>query len=150
MLAAAGDRFGYGVTQSTRERAAFRESSADVRADRLRAIESLEVGQIIEIGQSGRWFKVVEFLQQNWAVIQLIGSGPRIRIWFFDDGFNVFDFIDVTDIASARRSLQRNGFELYTESKYGFVSSPVPREKLPRFRWRPRRIYSSGEFWITQ
>ena len=150
LLAAAGDRFGYGVTQTTRERAALRASSADVRAELPRAMATPDLGQVIDLGQSGRWIKIVEFLQQNWAVILPTESGTGVRLWFFDDGFNVFDLIELADVATAQRSLSRNGFEPYTESKHGFVASPVPHEKSPRFSWRPRRIYSTGEFWITQ
>ena len=92
------------------------------------------------------WFKMVEFLQQNWAVIESNESGACI-VYFFGDTVGVFDQLDFESVADAKDALIRNGFRRYDDDKKAqeFISKPQPP-----FRKHPHSnepIYSSGKFW---
>lgn len=92
------------------------------------------------------WFKVVEFLQQNWALIDKTKNGNFI-VYFFGDTSGVFDQLNFNSIAEAERGLIRNGFRLYDEDleSQKFIACPKPP-----FYWREHpngSIYSSGRFW---
>ncbi len=88
------------------------------------------------------WFKVVDFLQQNWAVI--INRQEDVLVVFYDDGNDVFDQMSFPTMADAEAGLLRNGFEKFNThpEAYKFIVKPDNR-----FYSSPRRIYSSGEFW---
>jgi hypothetical protein len=98
------------------------------------------------------WFKVVEFLQQNWAVVRPDVNSGGTRIWFVNDGFGVFDYIDCESPAAARRALRLNGFGLYEDQEDRWVESEIPEhrtaDKTPKLTWAPRQIYSSRKHWI--
>lgn len=92
------------------------------------------------------WVKVIEMLQQNWAVIEPTQS-DGVRIYFVDDDGGVFDQLVFPSAEAAATALSRNGFERY-------AASPSLQEFLrppsPPFRWRDHSngpIYSSGRFW---
>lgn len=92
------------------------------------------------------WFKVVECLQQNWALIDENADSTAI-VYFFGDTSDVFDQIQFDSIAEAEHSLTRNGFCRYREDKKAqeFLACPNPP-----FHWRDHPnglIYSSGRFW---
>jgi hypothetical protein len=92
------------------------------------------------------WFKIVEFLQQNWAVIEPDDSGA-CGVYFFGDTSGVFDQLNFSSIEDAESSLVRNGFRRYDDDKQTqeFIAKPQPP-----FRKHPHPngpIYSSGRFW---
>ena len=102
----------------------------------------------IEIPSRDYWFKVVEMLQQNWALIdRRVLEGERVRVYFLGDGGGVFDELEFASIREARKGLGRNGFQHYAkdEDAQDFISPPEPpfiRREHPN-----GRIYSSGEYW---
>ena len=89
----------------------------------------------VDIAGKDFWFKIVDFLQQNWALIEK------------DDGSGVFDQIKYATSQEAERALRRNGFEQYAKDPkaQGFIFPPGP----PYFKDRHPNgnIYSSGRFW---
>lgn len=87
-------------------------------------------------------------MQHVWAVLRTQGNGSAVRAWFIDDTLNVFDYIDFGDETRAIRGLEVNGFEPFDAERHGFIQSPVPWAASARFRWRERRIYSNGQFWV--
>ena len=50
------------------------------------------------------WFKIVDFLQQNWALIDPASIG--CRVWFLSDTSGVFDQLDFPDIAITEGALR--------------------------------------------
>lgn len=69
-------------------------------------------GSEVSIRSRDYWFKVVEFLQTNWALIDPEEEGPAVA-WFIDDTSGVFDKIRFTSPTEAEASLQRNGFRRF-------------------------------------
>lgn len=101
----------------------------------------------IEIRSRDYWVKVVEFLQQNWALIDVQHDRSAV-IYFMHDLGGVFDQISVSSLDDARIALKRNGFEHFasTPSLQEFLhppTEPFRREKHPN-----GEIYSSGRFWL--
>jgi len=99
----------------------------------------------LDIKSTDYWFKVAEFLQQNWGVIESTESG--CTVYFFGDTAGVFDQIDFQSIQEAEEALRRNGFARYGEDTKAqeFIAKPKPP-----FRRRPHPngpIYSSGRYW---
>lgn len=102
-------------------------------------------GEEIVIQSRDYWFKIVDFLQQNWALIDPQDGG--VLVWFFGDTAGVFDQLHFDSEAAAVEALQRNDFKRYADDKeaQGFIA--IPEEP---FRWRSHPnglIYSSGRFW---
>ena len=92
------------------------------------------------------WFKIVDFLQQNWAVIESNDSGTCV-VYFFGDTSGVFDQLDFNSIEEAEIALTRNGFRKYADDKKAqeFIAKPQPP-----FHQQPHPngpIYSSGKYW---
>jgi hypothetical protein len=91
------------------------------------------------------WFKIVEFLQQNWALIDARENGAVV--WFVDDGGGVFDRLDFNSEAEAKTALRRNGFVRFADDGKAQDFIAPPREP---FRYREHingPIYSSGRYW---
>jgi hypothetical protein len=70
------------------------------------------------------WVKVVDMLQQNWAVIEPETAG-RVRVYFISDASVVFDEIAFPSAEDAAIALQRNGFRRYAASKDLQAFSPA-------------------------
>lgn len=101
--------------------------------------------EAFNISSTDYWFKIVEFLQQNWAVIEQNNSG--CTVFFFGDTADVFDQLDFPSISDAEAALKRNGFARYDEDKN--AQEYIARPKPP-FRRQPHpngAIYSSGRYW---
>ena len=47
------------------------------------------------------WYKVVEFLQQNWAVIEPVPGSRNCVVYFFDDRSRIFDQLRFSSEADA-------------------------------------------------
>ena len=100
---------------------------------------------LIEITSRDYWFKIVDFLQQNWALIEPADNG--MVVWFFGDTAGVFDQMEFKDEASAIKALRQNGFKQFSKdyAAQKFIAAP----DAP-FRWRAHpngAIYSSGRYW---
>ena len=99
----------------------------------------------VEIHSRDYWFKIVEFLQQNWALMDEVPDG--CQVFFFGDTSGVFDRIAFSSVAEAETALRRNGFARFSEDKNAQEFIAIPR---PPFHERPHPngpIYSSGKFW---
>lgn len=107
--------------------------------------QSLE--NLVEIKSTIYWVKIIEFLQQNWALVDELSSG-EFCIYFFSDDSGVFDSIIYPSKSEAISALKRNYFELYLDLPTDFQSflfTPEPpffKSKHPN-----GNIYSSGRFW---
>ena len=104
-------------------------------------------GNRVEIKSRDFWIKVVEMLQQNWALIDDHSDGGVI-IFFISDGSEVFDKLKFDSFEEAIQALRRNGFSRYLDDKESqkFISPP----KYPFFKGNHPNgpIYSSGQFWV--
>ena len=101
----------------------------------------------VEIAGKDFWFKIVDFLQQNWALIEKEAGSKDCIIYFIHDGSGVFDQIQSPTMEEAEKALRRNGFEQYANDPKArsFIFPPGPpyfRDKHPN-----GNIYSSGRFW---
>ncbi len=99
----------------------------------------------ITIESRDYWFKVVEMLQQNWALIDETGSG--VTAFFVSDTGGVFDEIPFDSVDAASASLSENGFQRFADDPKAasFLSPPNPfftQQPYPN-----DQIYSSGRFW---
>lgn len=99
----------------------------------------------IPIESRDYWFKVIEMLQQNWALID--GIDGAVIVYFVSDTGGVFDEIPFDSVDAARSSLSENGFlRLIDDPKAAsFLSPPTPPFTLQPHPNGP--IYSSGRFW---
>ena len=100
----------------------------------------------IQIFSRDFWVKIVEFLQQNWALIDERPDGA-CTVYFLSDTSGVFDRMEFGSSADAIAALQRNGFQRFADNAElaTFLCPPDPP-----FAWRDHpngRIYSSGRFW---
>ncbi len=93
------------------------------------------------------WVKVVEFLQQNWALIEESSEG--VVVYFLSDLSKVFDELQFKSIADAEAALLFNRFHRYSESPHlqSFLHCPPP--PFIRGSHPNGRIYSSGRYWRT-
>ena len=85
-------------------------------------------GKEVEIRSRDYWFKIVEFLQQNWALIDEDATGPSCTVFFFGDTSGVFDRLRFASVAAAEVALLRNGFKPYDSDPKApeFIAKPEP------------------------
>lgn len=100
----------------------------------------------VQIASRDYWFKAVEMLQQNWALIDPNLAGG-VTVWFIGDRSDVFDQMEFPSEDAAAEALFHNGFARYADDlKFQeFIHPPQPP-----FSRRPHPngpIYSSGRFW---
>jgi len=90
--------------------------------------------------------KIIEMLQQNWAVIENEPSG-KVRVYFLTDTSDIFDEMLFCHREEAQLALIRNGFENYSSNPelHQFLRPPSQPFHYNPFTHRP--IYSSGQFW---
>ncbi len=94
------------------------------------------------------WVKIVEFLQQNWALIEPKKESIEVSAYFIGDTSGVFDIMDFSSSEIAEKALMRNGFKRYLDPSESFTEFLYP-PKAP-FEWRDHpngKIYSSGRYW---
>jgi hypothetical protein len=104
----------------------------------------------VNICASDFWFKVVDFLQTNWALIAFADGQDEsgaVRVWFMSEVGGVFDEISFTNEASARHGLTKNGFRRFAEDDEAKDFLRVPDRPFRRSDHPNGRIYSSGRFW---
>ena len=70
-----------------------------------------------QINSTNYWFKIVEFLQTNWALIEEYEDGRAI-VSFIDDTSGTFDEIVFPSLEQAVNELMDNGFNLYSQAPY--------------------------------
>lgn len=101
----------------------------------------------IEISSTDYWFKVVEMLQQNWALIDKTPDSIDCTVYFIHDASGVFDQMRFNSEEDAHQSLTRNGFTRYADdsSAQKFIAPPLPPFTEAIHPNGP--IYSSGRFW---
>jgi hypothetical protein len=131
--------------QHERRLAAKRERDRTWRESRAGSRRRASGDDLVDIRSRDYWFKIVEFLQQNWALIDPAPNG--VIVWFFGDTSGVFDQLTFASAETAAAELEHNGFRLYATDKQAqeFIACPQPP-----FRRHPHPnglIYSSGRFW---
>jgi hypothetical protein len=100
----------------------------------------------VRIQSKDFWVKVVEMLQQNWAVMEPDATAG-VRVYFISDASAVFDEIAFTSMIEARDALHRNGFRRFSDDRdlQSFIRPPpAPYHRSPHPNGP---IYSSGHFW---
>jgi hypothetical protein len=104
------------------------------------------MNEIVPIQSADFWVKVVEMLQQNWAVIESRGAGGAC-VYFITDTSGVFDEISYSSPVDAREALRRNGFRRFAEDHdlQSFLRPPSPPFRRAAHPNGP--ISSSGRFW---
>ena len=92
------------------------------------------------------WFKVIEMLQQNWALIDPSDS-DAVRVYFISDTSGVFDEMAFSSVDEASTALGRNGFRRFADETEvrSFLTPPCPPFRRAEHPNGP--IYSSGRFW---
>lgn len=99
----------------------------------------------VSIQSRDYWFKIVEFLQQNWALVDSGGGGATV--WFVNDTSGAFDQIAFSCVGEAFVTLTRNGFRRLADDEQAHTFLRAPE---PPFVRRPHPngpIYTSGGFW---
>jgi hypothetical protein len=91
------------------------------------------------------WVKLIEMLQQNWALIDEEPEGAA-RVFFITDRSGVFDEMTFPSTRIAERSLRFNGFRSFAAmNNKAFLRPPSP--PFHRATHPNGPIYSSGRFW---
>src|SRR5216683_6995241 len=73
-------------------------------------------GQPVQIKGRDYWVKVVDMLQQNWALIDG-PAGAQVTVFFVNDRSGVFDRIVFASRDEGAEALARNGFRRYAEDQ---------------------------------
>ena len=92
------------------------------------------------------WFKVVEFLQQNWAMIEVSEDGS-CEIVFIGDAGGVFDSLTYESQMLAIEGLKRNGFVRYADDAEAQEVIAPPEPPFEKSEHPNGPIYSSGKYW---
>ncbi len=102
--------------------------------------------QIRQINSTNYWFKIVEFLLTNWALIEETDIA-KAKVSFIDDTSGVFDEMIFRSLEQAVEGLMGNGFDLYAEAiqVHKFLKPPMPPFALTKHT--NGNIYSNGRFW---
>lgn len=105
----------------------------------------MTASECVSISSRDYWVKIVDFLQQNWALVDADDMG-RSRVFFVSDVSGVFDDIVLPSAAEAADALARNGFRRFSISDdLQFLRPPEP--PFSRREHPNGPIYSSGRFW---
>ena len=99
----------------------------------------------VPIQSQDYWFKAIEMLQQNWALID--PTDQSVTVYFVNDTSGVFDEMHFESVQVAEQALLLNGFSRFSEDPRAaeFLHPPEPP-----FSHHPHPngpIYSSGRFW---
>ncbi len=106
--------------------------------------------EYVEILSKDYWFKIIEMLQQNWALVELSQDEISCIVYFIGDTSGVFDQIKFDDVNEAERQLRINGFGRYEEDEEAkkFIVPPPP--PFRRSSHPNGAIYSSGRYWKSK
>lgn len=105
------------------------------------------MSDLAEIQSRDFWFKVIDMLQQNWALIE--HANNKVTVFFLSDNGGIFDQLSFLSTEEAKGALRFNGFARLSEDSRAssFLRSP---ETSFVHRHHPNGpIYSSGRFWKT-
>lgn len=91
------------------------------------------------------WFKIVEFLQQNWAVV--IDRENDVLVVFYGDNCGVFDEMSFPTREEGENALRRNGFSKFMDDKQSRKFIGLPKGEFTERAHPNGRIYSSRRFW---
>ena len=91
------------------------------------------------------WFKIVDFLQQNWCV--LLPKGNSVLAVFYGDTCGVFDEMEFSSWEDAKAALTRNGFSRFLDHPEAQDMFSLHRGDIHEAQHPNGRIYSSGKFW---
>lgn len=103
------------------------------------------MNESVPIQSRDYWFKVIDMLQQNWALVAPSDLG--VTVYFVNDTSGVFDEIPFESSATAKSALRLNGFSSFAEDERAASFLRCPE---PPFTRRPHPngpIYSSSRFW---
>ena len=98
------------------------------------------------IASTDYWFKVIEMLQQNWALITPTDAGC-FKVYFISDTSSVFDSLIFMTQFDAEVALARNGFRRYLEDPNAQTFIQPPQSPFCELPHPSGLIYSSGQFW---
>ncbi len=104
------------------------------------------MSETISINSQDYWFKTVDMLQNNWALITEQTCGG-VTIFFIGDTSGVFDRLAFDNAELALQGLRANGFARLADDP---DAQSVLAPPQPPFQSRPHPngpIYSSGRFW---
>ena len=92
------------------------------------------------------WIKLIEMLQNNWAVIV---PNPKhgADIIFVSDGSGIFDRISYGSKEEAEAALLRNGFSRYYGEADIMKFIPYPRKPYTFWSHPNGRIYCTEKYW---
>jgi hypothetical protein len=102
--------------------------------------------KIIDIKSSDYWFKIVEFLHQNWALIDEQEDGT-VKVFFISDISSVFDELEFDSVKDAEKGLKTNDFGRYADDKEAQKFIPSPQRPFRQSELYRNSIYSSGRYW---
>ena len=100
----------------------------------------------VTIQSTDYWIKVVEMLQQNWALIEAI-KPEGVCVYFISDTSGIFDEMSFADESAAREALLRNGFKRFADNLRLRAFLRPPAALFHRSAHPNGPIYSSGRFW---
>ena len=89
--------------------------------------------------------KVVAFLQQNWAYLDIDVKTYKTTILFISDSRMIFDKKCFDHYDEAISKLRRNGFDWYLDPEKEHKNFLTPPKGAVIKELNP--IYSSGKFW---
>lgn len=92
------------------------------------------------------WFKVVDMLQQNWALVDADDDGSAV-IYFVSDTSDVFDRLSFASVDAAMEGLLANGFRRFAEDAEAQSFIRPPDGPFGEGAHPNGPIYSSGRFW---
>lgn len=104
------------------------------------------MSDVVPIKTRDFWVKVVEMLQQNWALIEPKGS--KVTIHFLHDLGGVFDELSYPSLREAQAALRFNGFRRYDEDSSYSEMFARPEPPFRRVNHTNGAIYSSGLHWM--
>jgi hypothetical protein len=100
------------------------------------------------LGASPQWWvKVIEMLQQNWALP--VASNKGVDVLFVTDTSGVFDRLAFDSGETAKAALRRNGFVEYASDPGLQRFLAPPTLPLVQGSHPGGPIYSSGRFWLS-
>lgn len=98
----------------------------------------------VSIESRDYWFKIIEMLQQNWALIEMEDDG--ITMYFVSDASGVFDQISLDLSDEAKTALSENGFRRFVDDPKASSSLNPPNPPFIFHSHSNGPIYSSGCF----
>jgi hypothetical protein len=106
----------------------------------------MAMNEELVIASRDYWVKVVDMLQELWALIEP-REGNGCTVYFILGDNTVFDELPFMDEKEAKASLRRNGYWVYADDKESQEFIVPPESPFFRGEHPNGPIYSSGRFW---